>query len=238
MDKIAIYYRVSTDKQDLASQKNAVEKWLEELPESKKPKKVLYFQDEGISGKTTNRPGLQALLNTAYANKIDTIVVYRLDRLSRNATTAIKMILNLDEVGVAFVSVTQPVLNLGHENPFRRTMLAAFAEIAEIERETIVARVKAGLEAAKKRGVKLGAPKKYDDESATEVLRLKEMGESYRSISKKMGISLGTVSKIVKESAALQLPNEHGNSDSSTNRETIEIRTSDEASDSEEKVAV
>lgn len=200
MKNIAIYYRVSTDKQDLASQQGAVERWLEDLADSKKPKKVLVYQDQGISGKTTNRPGLQAMLKAAYSGKIDTIVVYRLDRLSRNATTAIKMILNLDEAGVAFISVTQAVLNLGHENPFRRTMLAAFAEIAEIERETIVARVKAGLEAAKKRGVKLGAPKKYDEEKLKLAHKLKAEGNSFRKISKELGVSLGTVSKMLKES--------------------------------------
>jgi DNA invertase Pin-like site-specific DNA recombinase len=135
MKNIGIYYRVSTDKQDLASQKGTVEKWIEELPLLKKPKKILVFKDEGISGKTTNRPGLTALMDAAFKGQIDTIVVYRLDRFSRNASTAIRMILSLDDAGVAFISVTQPVLNLGHENPFRRTMLAAFAEIAEIERD-------------------------------------------------------------------------------------------------------
>lgn len=199
MKKIAIYYRVSTDKQDLASQKTAIQTWLDDLDDKKKPQKILIFQDHGISGKTTNRPGLQAMLDAAYSGKIDTIVVYRLDRLSRNATTAIKMILNLDEAGVAFISVTQAVLNLGHENPFRRTMLAAFAEIAEIERETIVARVKAGLEAAKKRGVKLGAPKKYDEEKVRKAHTLKKEGLSFRKISKELGVSLGTVSKMMKE---------------------------------------
>ncbi|MDB2447249.1 recombinase family protein, partial [bacterium] len=179
-------------------------KWIEDLADEKKPKKTLIFKDEGISGKTTNRPGLQAMLNAAYTGKIDTIVVYRLDRLSRNATTAIKMILNLDEAGVAFISVSQAVLNLGHENPFRRTMLAAFAEIAEIERETIVARVKAGLEAAKKRGVKLGAPKKYDQEKLMKAHSLRKEGMSFRKISKEIGVSLGTVSKMLKEEVVVE----------------------------------
>ena len=80
--------------------------------------------------------------------------------MSRNATEAIQTLLSLDQLGIRFISVTQPVLNLGPENPFRRTMLAAFSEIAEIERETIVGRVRAGLDAAKRRGVKLGRPKK------------------------------------------------------------------------------
>ncbi len=197
MKSVGVYYRVSTDRQDLASQENAVERWLEDLSEDRKPKKVTAYKDEGISGKTTRRPGFQKLLDDAYAGKIDTIIVYRLDRFSRHATTAIRLLLNLDEAGVAFISVTQAVLNLGHENPFRRTMLAAFAEIAEIERETIVARVRAGLDAAKKRGVQLGAPIKATNEKRQLALTLKAEGKSVRFIASELGLSIGSVSKIL-----------------------------------------
>lgn len=199
MKNIGIYYRVSTDKQDFESQKNAVEEWLHGL--SQKPKVKLEYQDEGISGRTTNRPGLKQMLDDAYAGKIDTIVVYRLDRFSRHATTAIRLILSLDDVGVGFISVTQPVLNLGHENPFRRTMLAAFAEIAEIERETIVARVVSGLQAAKKRGVKLGAPK-IPEEKRKHARQLSQEGCTIRQIAKEVGISVGSVSKLLKETSS------------------------------------
>jgi DNA invertase Pin-like site-specific DNA recombinase len=108
------------------------------------------------------------------------------------------LLLNLDEVGVAFISVTQPVLNLGHENPFRRTMLAAFAEIAEIERETIVARVRAGLEAAKKRGVKLGAPQKISPEIIQKAQALRVEGFSMRQIAKDLSLSVGSVSQMLR----------------------------------------
>ncbi len=197
MKKVAVYYRVSTERQDLASQKATVEKWIEDLSQDKKPSVIKVFKDEGVSGKTVNRPGFQAMLAAAYKHEIDTIIVYKLDRFSRHATTAIRYLLNLDEAGVAFISVTQPVLNLGHENPFRRTMLAAFAEIAEIERETIVARVKAGLDAAKKRGVTLGAPKKVDAAIEEQVLQLREQGLSYRKISAEVGLSVGSVHALV-----------------------------------------
>ena len=199
MKRIAIYYRVSTDKQDIDSQKNSVEKWLSELTPEQRPKHITVFMDEGLSGKTLNRPQFKKMLDSAYAGKIDTIVVYRLDRFSRHATTAIRLILSLDEVGVAFISVTQPVLNLGHENPFRRTMLAAFAEIAELERETIVARVVAGLEAAKKRGVVLGAPKKLNEAKQLEAKKLKASGLTVRDIAKKMNLSVGSISKMLRE---------------------------------------
>lgn len=198
MQRVAIYYRVSTDRQDLESQKDTVEKWLHDLPAEKRPKTVTVFKDEGISGKTVNRPGFQALLDAAFKKAVDTIIVYRLDRFSRNATTAIKLILDLNEADVAFISVTQPVLNLGHENPFRRTMLAAFAEIAEIERETIVARVRSGLDAARKRGVRLGAPVKVSPEKQKEARELKAQGLSYKSIAVRLDLSVGSIHKMLK----------------------------------------
>lgn len=197
MNKVAVYYRVSTDKQDLDSQRNSVEKWLADLAESKRPQLITVYKDEGISGKTTNRPGFQKMLSDAYAGRLDTLIVYRLDRFSRNATTAIKLLLSLDEAGVAFISVTQPVLNLGHENPFRRTMLAAFAEIAEIERDTIVARVRAGLEAAKKRGVRLGAPTKISNEKQSLARTLRDEGKSFKAIAKQLDLSVGSVHRLV-----------------------------------------
>lgn len=198
MKNVAVYYRVSTDKQDIASQQNAIETWLDQLHPEKKPKSVQYFTDEGISGKTEDRPAFKKMIDDAYAGRIDTIIVYRLDRFSRNATSAIRMLLNLDEVGVAFISITQPVLNLSHENPFRRTMLAAFAEIAELERTTIVARVVAGLKAARKRGVELGPPRKITQEVRDQANELRRNGKTIREIALELSLSTGSVSKLLQ----------------------------------------
>lgn len=198
MKHVAIYYRVSTDRQDLASQKNAVERWLDALPEEKKPLSIKVFKDQGISGKTALRKGYQDLLKAAYEKQIDTIIVYRLDRLSRNATEAIQTLLSLDQAGVGFISVTQAVLNLGLDNPFRRTMLAAFSEIAEIERETIVGRVKSGLASAKARGVKLGRPKKMNAEVQRTVKAMRGEGYTYQAIADALGLGRGTVQNLDK----------------------------------------
>lgn len=199
MKSVAIYYRVSTDKQELESQKNAVEAWLERLDPARRPKRIQIFEDQGLSGTDSTRPGYRALLETAYAQKIDTIIVYRLDRFSRNASEAIQVLLSLDEVGVGFISVTQPVLNLGHENPFRRTMLAAFAEIAEIERQTIVSRVKAGLAAARQRGVKLGKPTKDSAELRAEIRTRRAAGQSVRTIAADLSLSYGLIQRLARE---------------------------------------
>lgn len=198
MKHIAIYYRVSTDRQELASQRSAINQWLDDLPQERKPLSIKEFKDHGKSGKDSQRKGYQSLLKAAFEQVIDTIIVYRLDRLSRNATEAIQILLTLDQAGVGFVSVTQPVLNLGLENPFRRTMLAAFSEIAEIERDTIVGRVKQGLEAARKRGVKLGPPRKITDDQILEIQSLRRQNLSFQKISNHLDIPTSTVKHVMK----------------------------------------
>ncbi len=198
MKRIAIYYRVSTDRQDLASQEETIEDWLARLPPEQKPERITIYKDTGISGKISNRPSYQQMLQAAYSRQIDTIVCYRLDRISRSAKEAIHTLLSLDEIGVSFISVTQPVLNIGPENPFRRTMLAAFAELAEIERTTIVERVRAGLDAAKERGVQLGAPKKTDAATLATIRALRAEGKSLRQVAVATGLSYGTVQTLSK----------------------------------------
>jgi DNA invertase Pin-like site-specific DNA recombinase len=78
-------------------------------------------------------------------------------------------------------------------------MLAAFAEIAEIERETIVARVRAGLDAARRKGVKLGPPAKINPEKRLEAAQLKAQGLSYKTIAKRLELSVGSVHKMLNQ---------------------------------------
>lgn len=192
--KAGIYYRVSTERQDFDSQRSEIERWLASRPE---PPTVVVYTDPARSGKDGKRPGYQALLAAAGRGEIDTIVVYRLDRFSRDATSAIRTILDLDALGVAFVSVSQPALNLGHDVPFRRTMLSAFAEIAEIERETIVDRVRAGLDAARKRGVRLGPPIKVTPAVIALAVEMRQNGHSIRNISRECDLGRSTVYKLL-----------------------------------------
>lgn len=202
MKHICCYYRVSTDKQELVSQRDSVEQFLRELPRTERPESVRIFQDEGRSGKDDNRPGFQTMLKEALLGKFDTIVCYRLDRFTRSANTAIRTILELDAKGVAFVATSQPILNLGHSNPFRRTMLAAFAEIAEIERETTVARIKAGLEAARRRGVILGNQPLSEEQKKT-IITLYLAGNRPATIKKMIRVGRTSVYRVLKEADLL-----------------------------------
>jgi len=198
MKNIAIYYRCSTDKQDLLSQIDAVEKWIRALPVEKRPKNIRQFQDEGRSGADNGRPGFQTMLEEARAGAFDTIICYRLDRLTRSTYTALRTIMDLNELGISFVSTSQPILNLEHDSPFRLTMLAAFAEIAEIERDAIVSRVRAGVEAARRRGVKFGRP--FLSEKKKELIfELHQNGMNKTMIAHTARVSRQSVWRILKD---------------------------------------
>lgn len=197
--------RCSTNKQDLKMQENAIIDFMKSDQKiDVNTLQIEWFKDVGISGKTMKRPGLQKMIEKCLTGKFDNIIVYKLDRLSRCATSAIRLILKLNEAGIGFISASQPVLNLGKENPFQRTMLAAFAEIAQIERETTVARVKAGLAVARRAGKKLGRPETIDREKIQEAARAYCDGKgSLRSLAKKYSVSHNTV-----RTAVLQIKEE------------------------------
>lgn len=187
----AVYYRVSTEDQTLDMQKVAVEQW---IGDQKYAGPFKIYQDMGLSGSKNDRPAFQRMLKDAEKSRIKAIIVYKLDRLTRDMVTAIEVILRFDRIGVRFISVTQPMFS--HGFPFRHAMIAIFAELAQMERELIVERVKAGLAAARKRGVKLGAPLKATPEIATTIIRLRKEGKTIAAIAKETKLSAGTIHNV------------------------------------------
>jgi len=182
MKHIAIYYRVSTDLQDFESQKHAVEQWLK----NQQFETATVYTDVG-SGKLNERPQFQTMLTRAKGGEHDTIVVFKLDRLTRSAIYAIRTIIDLWEAGVMFISITQPILSMGEDNPFKNTILAIFSDIAQLEREQIVARTKAGIAAyRKKSGGKWGQSfnSKISDEKRAQAIQMRLDGASWGKIGK------------------------------------------------------
>lgn len=196
MKKPAVYYRVSTTKQDIESQKIEIESFLKDRGFN--PSTVPVYADVGYSGKDPNRPEFQRMIQDAFRRKIDCIIVYKLDRFSRSANTAIRLILELDDNKVGFLAINNPALCMDRDMPMRRTMLAAFAEIGQIERENIVDRIKSGLKAAKSRGVKLGPPVKLSDEVKAKIFELKNAGLSNRKIAPIMKLGSTTIDRVIK----------------------------------------
>jgi DNA invertase Pin-like site-specific DNA recombinase len=143
--KFIAYYRVSTDKQGMnglgmEAQKQAVQNYL-----NGGNWKLLAEFAEVESGRNKKRPQLLAAIAMCVAMKA-TLLIAKLDRLARNAA----FLLNLQDSGIKFVAVDMP-----HADNFTVGVLAL---VAQKELEMISARTKAGLEAARKRGTKLGGP--------------------------------------------------------------------------------
>lgn len=191
--RIGVYIRVSTDKQDTDMQEFAIAEWLaKHAPNAD----VRYFREASMSGKLDNRPQFRALCDAVATDAIDMVLVYRLDRLSRQATTALRVLLDWMQAGKSFIAVDQPIFTLTQDNPLRLTIIALFSELAQIERETIVARVKAGLRAAKARGIKLGAPRKLDERQRRAIQQDRRAGASLRQLAEKYGVNDSTISRI------------------------------------------
>jgi len=144
--RFVAYYRVSTDKQGqsglgLEAQRQAVMNYL-----NGGPWKLVAEHTEVESGKRNARPQLEKALAACRKHKAK-LVIAKLDRLSRN----LAFIATLMDSGVEFVATDNP-----HANRLTVHILAA---VAEHEREAISERTKAALQAAKRRGVKLGGPR-------------------------------------------------------------------------------
>ncbi len=112
-----------------------------------------HYDDGGFSGGTLDRPALKKLLSDASNGLIDTIVVYKIDRLSRSICDFAELSKKLDEWGVSFVSVTQ---DINTSTSAGRMMLNILITFAQYEREVITERVRDKMAASRKRGQWVG----------------------------------------------------------------------------------
>lgn len=94
-----------------------------------------------------------------FAREGDTILVWKLDRLARSLIHFTKLMNELEEKGVKFKSITEPFIDTTKESSHSRFLVNMFAALAQLERDIIIERTKAGLESARLRGRVLGAPK-------------------------------------------------------------------------------
>jgi site-specific DNA recombinase len=120
-----------------------------------------HYDDGGFSGGTMERPGLKQLLTDILASKIDTVVVYKVDRLTRSLTDFSKIIEIFDAQKVSFVSVTQ---HFNTTTSMGRLTLNVLLSFAQFEREITGERIRDKIAASKKKGMWMGGlvPLGYD----------------------------------------------------------------------------
>lgn len=119
------------------------------------------YDDGGLSGGTMNRPALQSLLADIGAGRVDVVVVYKVDRLTRSLADFAKLTDLLDGAGASFVSVTQA---FNTSTSMGRLTLNVLLSFAQFEREVAGERIRDKIAASKKRGMWMGGmpPLGYD----------------------------------------------------------------------------
>jgi len=189
MSRVFGYGRVSTGEQTVAGQKKAI---LDRYPQA------TFHADEGISGTVpaTQRDKFKAILE--FAAPGDSIVVVAIDRIGRNARTTLDVCEELQKRQINLISLRE-----GFEfgTPTGKLMLTMIAAFAEMELSTLKERTKAGMAAAAAEGRNAGRPTKQTPENIGNVLLKHDAGIPAARIARDLGISRGTVNRILQKHA-------------------------------------
>jgi DNA invertase Pin-like site-specific DNA recombinase len=178
------YARVSTHDQNLSLQKQELKKIGCEK-----------IYDDTMSGRQSDRPGLAMVLEILREG--DTLAVWKLDRLGRSLKQLISLVEELEQRGVHFRSLTD---NIDTQTTAGRFFFHVMASLAEMERELIVERTRAGLKAAKVMG-RTGGRKRLMSESKIEsAKKLLASGVPAREVAANLGISVPTLYRWVPAS--------------------------------------
>ena len=188
--KIAIYCRVSTTSQ---SSENQLQD-LRSVAAKMGWKIICELTDHGISGTKgkDNRPAFAELMRRATRREFDMILVWSICRIGRSIQNLVEFMSELQALNVGLYVHQQ---SLDTSTPSGRMIFSIFSALAEYERELIRERIIAGLNRARKQGVKLGRPSKMNDAVRTSVKMLREKGVGIKEISRKLEIGVGSVYK-------------------------------------------
>ena len=141
--RVCLYQRISTDEDHQPTSLKTQRERLERYCEAMEDWRIVAAHEDQASGTSLDRPGLQQALDLAREKRIDLLLVYRVDRLSRKVRQLARLCEELDQLDVVLKSATEP-FDTG--SPAGRMMLQMLGVFAEFEHATIVDRVTAGLE--------------------------------------------------------------------------------------------
>ena len=159
--RCAIYTRKSSDEgldqsfNSLDAQYEACEAYIASQRQEGWTKLKTRYDDGGISGGTLDRPALQALLAEVDAGRVDMIVVYKIDRLTRSLADFAKLVERLEAKACSFVSVTQA---FNTSSSMGRLTLNVLLSFAQFEREVTAERIRDKIAASKAKGMWMGGP--------------------------------------------------------------------------------
>lgn len=178
----AVYIRVSSAGQKQDSQRAEIDRWLK----GHGIKDAAYFIDHGKTGDNLKRPAFEKLQAAIFAGEVKTVVVFKLDRLSRSLQDGINTLVEWLKKDIRVVSVTQ---QLDFSGATGQLVAAVLFAVAQMEQETRRERQAAGIAVAKAAGVytgrKPGATKAKPDRAKV----LREKGNTVSEIATALGVS-------------------------------------------------
>src|SRR5215212_9082230 len=161
MLRCAVYTRKSTEHNldlefnSLDAQREACEAYIKSQAHEGWRLCPAHYDDGAFSGASLERPALQELLTEVRAGKIDIVVVYKVDRLTRSLADFAKLVELFDQHSVSFVSVTE---SFNTTSSMGRLTLNVLLSFAQFEREVIGERVRDKIAASKRKGIWVGGP--------------------------------------------------------------------------------
>lgn len=183
----AVYCRVSSFDQTEASQRYEIKRWLQGHGVE-----ATWFVDKGTTGDHLDRSELAKLQAAVFAGEVDTIIVYKLDRLSRSLRDGINTLTDWLNAGVRVVSVTQ---QLDFSGATGQLVAAVLFAVAQMEQETRRERQAAGIAAAKAQGKYLGRRPGTTKAKPKRVTELRAKGLKDDEIATSLGLSRRTVQR-------------------------------------------
>jgi DNA invertase Pin-like site-specific DNA recombinase len=182
--KVGVYIRVSTVEQNLDGQRLAIQTWLDGQGLT-----AVWYEDKS-TGNNLDRAAFTALQQDVFNGKVKTVVVYKLDRLSRSLRDGINVLTDWLDAGIRVVSVTQQLDFSGAAGKLIASVLFA---VSEMETETRKERQADGIKAAKAKGVYKGRAKGSSTVDSGRVRELKSQGLKVTEIATALGISRQSV---------------------------------------------
>lgn len=184
--RAALYARVSTSEQDVSPQLDVLREYAQRrgLDVSEE------YVDQGVSGGRARRPALDRLVADARRRRFDVVACVKLDRLARSVHHLTTLAREFEALGVDLLALDQ---GIDTTTPSGRFLFHTLGAVAELERDLIRERTKAGMEAARRRGKRIGRPRAELD---PQVLRQGlSSGASVSELARRLGVSRATVRK-------------------------------------------
>ena len=194
---IGVYLRVSTKDQNTSSQRAEIEQYLKASGIA--ADSVTWYEDQE-TGTTLKRPEFDRLQGDIFTGKVKTVIIWKLDRLSRNLRDGVNVLADWAERGLKIIVVTQ---QLELNGVIGRTIAALLLGLSEIEFGHIKERQKAGIAAAKARGAYKGRQPGTRKASPERARVLSAKGNKPAEIAAALGISKRTVLRYLSDPSAM-----------------------------------